>query len=181
MAGRSVHDSTSPAAHCGGAWVADVSGRNGLRRRPAGGRAGWVVCKPRVSGAGTGGLYTLFQNDNLLGLFPGTPSWSPNFDPNGQQIMKGASIRADVTPEYLVVGYIIGARVAAVMLAGGVVSWLVVMPAIVFFGKHLAAPVYPGVVPISQMTPSDLWSTYVRPMGAGAVAASGLITLLRTA
>lgn len=132
-------------------------------------------------GLGLGGLYTLFQNDNLLGLFPGTPSWSPNFDPNGQQIMKGASIRADVTPEYLGVGYIIGARVAAVMLAGGVVSWLVVMPAIVFFGKHLATPVYPGVVPISQMTPSDLWSTYVRPMGAGAVAASGLITLLRTA
>jgi uncharacterized oligopeptide transporter (OPT) family protein len=95
--------------------------------------------------------------------------------------MKGASIRADVTPEYLGVGYIIGARVAAVMLAGGVVSWLVVMPAIVFFGKHLTTPVYPGVVPISQMTPSDLWSTYVRPMGAGAVAASGLITLLRTA
>jgi putative OPT family oligopeptide transporter len=132
-------------------------------------------------GLGLGGLYTLFQNDNLLGLFPGTPSWSPNFDPNGQQILKGASIRADVTPEYLGVGYIIGARVAAVMLAGGVVSWLVVMPAIVFFGKHLTTPVYPGVVPISQMTPSDLWSTYVRPMGAGAVAASGLITLLRTA
>jgi putative OPT family oligopeptide transporter len=132
-------------------------------------------------GLGLGGLYTLFQNDNLLGLFPGTPSWSPNLDPNGQQILKGASIRADVTPEYLGVGYIIGARVAAVMLAGGVVSWLVVMPAIVFFGKHLATPVYPGVVPISQMTPSDLWSTYVRPMGAGAVAASGLITLLRTA
>jgi putative OPT family oligopeptide transporter len=131
-------------------------------------------------GLGLGGLYTLFQNDNLLGLFPGTPSWSPNFDPNGQQILKGAAIRADVTPEYLGVGYIIGMRVAAVMLAGGVVSWLVVMPAIVFFGKHLATPVYPGVVPISQMTPSDLWSTYVRPMGAGAVAASGLITLLRT-
>lgn len=132
-------------------------------------------------GLGLGGLYTLFQNDNLLGLFPGTPSWSPNFDPNGQQVMKGASIRADVTPEYLGVGYIIGIRVAAVMLAGGVVSWLVLMPAIVFFGKHLPGPVYPGVVPISQMTPSDLWATYVRPMGAGAVAASGLITLLRTA
>src|SRR5580704_3704860 len=46
-------------------------------------------------GLGLGGLYTFFQNDNLLGLFPGTPSWSPNFDPNGQQIMKGAAIRAD--------------------------------------------------------------------------------------
>ncbi|HTV08726.1 MAG TPA: oligopeptide transporter, OPT family [Candidatus Aquilonibacter sp.] len=132
-------------------------------------------------GLGLGGLYALFQNSNLLALFPDTPNWSPNFDPHGQQIMKGAAIRADVTSEYLGVGYIIGIRVAAIMLAGGVVSWLVFMPAIVFFGKHLPTPVYPGVVPISQMTPSDLWSTYVRPMGAGAVAASGLITLLRTA
>jgi len=132
-------------------------------------------------GLGLGGLYTLFQNENLLSLFPATPNWSPNFDPNGQQILKGAAIRADVTPEYLGVGYIIGLRVSAIMLAGGVFSWLVLMPAIVFFGKHLAGPLYPGVVPIAQMSPSDLWSTYVRPMGAGAVAASGLITLLRTA
>jgi putative OPT family oligopeptide transporter len=131
-------------------------------------------------GLGLGGLYTLFQNENLLSLFPATPNWSPNFDPNGQQILKGAAIRADVTPEYLGVGYIIGLRVSAIMLAGGVFSWLVLMPAIVFFGKHLPGPLYPGVVPIAQMSPSDLWSTYVRPMGAGAVAASGLITLLRT-
>jgi len=51
----------------------------------------------------------------------------------------------------------------------------------VFFGKHLSGPLYPGTVPIAQMDPSSLWRTYVRPMGAGAVAASGLITLLRTA
>ncbi|HEX4154951.1 MAG TPA: oligopeptide transporter, OPT family [Acidobacteriaceae bacterium] len=132
-------------------------------------------------GLGLGGVYALLQNSNLLALFPDTPNWSPNFDPHGQQIMKGAAVRADVTSEYLGVGYIIGIRVAAIMLAGGVVSWLVFMPAIVFFGKHLPGPIYPGVVPISQMTPSDLWTTYVRPMGAGAVAASGLITLMRTA
>jgi putative OPT family oligopeptide transporter len=132
-------------------------------------------------GLGIGGLYTLFQNENLTRLFPATPNWQPNFDPNGQQILKGSAIRADVTPEYLGVGYIIGIRVAAVMLAGGVFSWLVMMPAIVFFGKHFAGPLYPGTIPISQMDPSGLWRTYVRPMGAGAVAASGLITLLRTA
>jgi uncharacterized oligopeptide transporter (OPT) family protein len=72
-------------------------------------------------------------------------------------------------------------RVAAVMLAGGVFSWLVLMPAIYFFGSHLTTPLYPGTVPIHDMSPSDLWRTYVRPMGAGAVASSGLITLLRTA
>ena len=65
------------------------------------------------------------------------------------------------------------------MLAGGVFSWLVLMPAIHFFGQSLT--IYPGTSPISSMDPSTLWKTYVRPMGAGAVAAAGLITLLRTA
>jgi putative OPT family oligopeptide transporter len=130
-------------------------------------------------GLGLGGLYTLFQNDNLFALWPSTPK--SDFDFGVQHLLKGGSVRADCTPEYLGVGYIIGIRVAAIMLAGGVFSWLVLMPAIYFFGSHLAAPLYPGTVLIAQMSPSDLWRTYVRPMGAGAVAASGLITLLRTA
>jgi putative OPT family oligopeptide transporter len=129
-------------------------------------------------GLGLGGLYTLFQNENLFGLFPGTPDSS--FDIGEQHLLKGGAIRADVTSEYLGVGYIIGARVAAVMVAGGVFSWLVLMPAIYFFGSHLTAPLYPGTTLIKDMSPSDLWRTYVRPMGAGAVACSGLITLMRT-
>ncbi len=129
-------------------------------------------------GLGLGGLYTLFQNENLFALWPSTPK--RDFDLGAQHLLKGASIRADVTPEYLGVGYIIGIRVAAIMLAGGVFSWLVLMPAIYFFGSHLSTPLYPGTVLITQMSPSDLWRTYVRPMGAGAVAAAGLITLLRT-
>jgi putative OPT family oligopeptide transporter len=129
-------------------------------------------------GLGLGGLYTLFQNDNLFGLWPSQPT--RNFDYGPQHLLKGGSIRADCTPEYLGVGYIIGARVAAIMLAGGIFSWLVLMPAIYFFGSHLSAPLYPGTVMIKDMSPSDLWRTYVRPMGAGAVAAAGLITLIRT-
>jgi putative OPT family oligopeptide transporter len=124
-------------------------------------------------GLGLGGLYTLFQNENLLGAWPGTPNYEPKWLP-------GAALRAEATPEYLGVGYIIGPRVAGVLFAGGVFSWFVIMPAIHFFGAHLPGAIYPGVVPISQMSPSDLWRTYVRPMGAGAVAASGLITLLKT-
>jgi putative OPT family oligopeptide transporter len=130
-------------------------------------------------GLGLGGVYTLFQNDNLFALAPSQPDYQPDF--GVQRLLKGSSIRADCTPEYLGVGYIIGLRVSAIMLAGGVFSWLVLMPAIYFFGSKLSAPLYPGTVLITQMSPSDLWSTYVRPMGAGAVAAAGLITLLRTA
>src|ERR1035437_4492295 len=130
-------------------------------------------------GLGLGGRYALFQHDNLFGLWPGTPKYDPDLG-GTQHLLKGASVRADCTSEYLGVGYIIGARVAAIMLAGGVFSWLVLMPAIYFFGSHLSGPLYPGIVPVSQMSPSDLWRTYVRPMGAGAVAAAGLITLIRT-
>ena len=124
-------------------------------------------------GLGLGGVYTLFQNGNLFGAWPSTPNYEPRWLP-------GAAIRADATPEYLGVGYIIGPRVAGVIFAGGVFSWLVLMPAIHFFGAHFTGPIYPGTQPISQMTPSDLWAAYVRPMGAGAVAAAGILTLLRT-
>jgi putative OPT family oligopeptide transporter len=129
-------------------------------------------------GLGLGGLYTFFQNKNLLAAWPGNPEYRPDFGPS--HVMKGASINADATSEYLGVGYIIGSRVAGVIFAGGVFSWLVVMPLIYFFGKELGHPVYPGQIPIEQMGPGDLWATYIKPMGAGAVAAAGLITLLKT-
>ena len=124
-------------------------------------------------GLGLGGVYTLFQNENIFGAWPGTPDYQP-------QWLKGAAIRADATPEYLGVGYIIGPRVAGVLFAGGVFSWLVIMPAIYFFGSHFPQAIYPGTKPIAQMSPSDLWAAYIRPMGAGAVAAAGVITLVKT-
>ena len=95
-------------------------------------------------------------------------------------MLKGASINADATSEYLGVGYIIGPRVAGVIFAGGVFSWLVIMPLIYFFGKELGHPSIPARFPSAQMGPSDLWATYIKPMGAGAVAAAGLITLIKT-
>ena len=129
-------------------------------------------------GLGIGGIYTLFQNKNLFGAWPDTPEYRPDF---GQQhVLKGASINADATSEYLGVGYIIGPRVAGIIFAGGVLSWLVIMPLIYFFGKDLSHPIYPGLVPIGQMGPWDLWATYIKPMGAGAVAAAGVITLIKT-
>jgi len=102
-------------------------------------------------GLGLGALYTFFQNENLFKAWPGTPEFQPDFGP--QHALKGASIKADATPEYLGVGYIIGPRVAGVIFAGGVFSWLVLMPLIYFFGKGLATPVYPGTIPIAAMGP----------------------------
>ncbi len=129
-------------------------------------------------GLGLGAVYALFQNSNVFKLWPGTPEYRPDF--GADHIMKGSSIKADTTAEYLGVGYIIGSKTAGIMVAGGVFSWLVLMPLIYFFGKSLPMPIYPGTVPIAQMGPGDLWSTYIRPMGAGAVAAAGLVTLFKT-
>jgi putative OPT family oligopeptide transporter len=125
------------------------------------------------AGLGLGALYTLFQNENMFSLWPSTPTYTPSWFP-------GSSLRANTTSEYLGVGYIIGPRIAGVIFSGGVFAWLVVMPAIKFFGSHVPGAIFPGTVPISQMGPDDLYRAYIRPMGAGAVAAAGLITLLRT-
>jgi putative OPT family oligopeptide transporter len=124
-------------------------------------------------GLGLGGVYTLFQNENALAVINPTPNYSPSWLP-------GASLRAATTSEYLGVGYIIGPRIAGVIFAGGVFSWLVMMPAIKFFGSMVPTPIYPSTIPIAQMASDDLWRFYIRYIGAGAVAAAGLITLLRT-
>jgi putative OPT family oligopeptide transporter len=123
-------------------------------------------------GLGLGGVYTICMN--TLGMWPGQPEYRPNWLP-------GASFRAAITSEYLGVGYIIGPKVSGTLFAGGVISWLVLMPAIKFFGSLSPnTPLYPSTVPIPQMSPDQLWASYIRPMGAGAVAASGLITLIKT-
>ncbi len=121
---------------------------------------------------GLGGVYTFLMNS--VGAWPQQPEYRPSWFP-------GASLRAAITSEYLGVGYIIGPKVAGTLFAGGVFSWFVLMPAIKFFGGLApSAALYPSTIPIPQMTPDQLWSSYIRPMGAGAVATAGLITLVKT-
>jgi putative OPT family oligopeptide transporter len=103
-----------------------------------------------------------------------------------------ATLNVDVSPEYLGVGYVIGPRIAGTMVAGGVLSWLVLLPLLSILGSYLTEPL-PPIHPnfannpatgrpflISEMSPGQLWSAYIRYVGAGAVLASGLLTLART-
>jgi len=122
-------------------------------------------------GLGIGGVYTWLMNS--MQMWTSQPEYQPKWLP-------GASFRAAITSEYLGVGYIIGPKTAGTIFAGGVFSWLVLMPAIRFFGQGLTGPLYPSTVPIAEMSPDQIWSSYIRPIGAGAVAAAGLITLIRT-
>jgi putative OPT family oligopeptide transporter len=103
-----------------------------------------------------------------------------------------ATLNVDISPEYLGVGYVIGPRIAGTMFAGGVLSWLVLLPLLSILGNYITVP-FPPIHPsfvnnpatgrpflISEMAPTQLWSAYIRYIGAGAVLASGLITLART-
>ena len=122
-------------------------------------------------GFGLGLLYK-FLNEALL-LWRPRPIYQPGWHP-------GATIAADVTPEYLGVGYIIGPKTAGMIFAGGVLSWLVTIPMIKFFGSGLVDPIFPGTIPIREMDAFAIWRAYIRPIGAGSVAMAGLFTLSRT-
>jgi putative OPT family oligopeptide transporter len=93
---------------------------------------------------------------------------------------KAGSISAEISPELLGVGYIIGPRIASIMCAGGVLAYLVLIPAIKFFGEHVTGVVPPGTMPISEMGPNDVRGAYVLYIGAGAVAAGGIISMARS-
>ena len=86
--------------------------------------------------------------------------------------------RIDGTPALLGVGYIIGPRIAAITLAGGAVGWWVLIPIIKMYGQGYVK-IFPSVIPISQMSAMDIWSNYIRYIGAGAVAVGGLYNLAR--
>src|SRR6266851_1624836 len=90
------------------------------------------------------------------------------------------SVSAEISPELLGVGYIIGPRIGSIMCAGGVLAYLVLIPAIKFFGSGLTQPLAPGTIPIGEMSPDDIRGAYILYIGAGAVAAGGIVSLLRS-
>jgi putative OPT family oligopeptide transporter len=93
---------------------------------------------------------------------------------------EAGSISAEISPELLGVGYIIGPQVAALMVGGGILAYLVLIPMIKFFGAGIGEVLPPGTVPIADMGPSQIRGAYVLYIGAGAVAAAGIISLFRS-
>ncbi len=94
--------------------------------------------------------------------------------------LKGGSVSAEISPELLGVGYIIGPRIASVMCAGGVLSYLLLIPMIKFFGERIVGPLAPGTIPISEMGPNQVRGAYILYIGAGAVAAGGIVSLVQS-
>src|SRR5437773_6205976 len=92
---------------------------------------------------------------------------------------RAGSVGMEITPELLGVGYIIGPRIASIMCGGGVLAYLVLIPMIKFFGEGMTTILPPGTMPISKMSPGAIRAAYILYIGAGAVAAGGIISLGR--
>lgn len=96
-------------------------------------------------------------------------------------VLKKAVLGMEPTPALLGVGFILGPRIAGIMVAGGLLSWLGIIPLIAYFGEHLPQPLFPEqLLPIAQMSADQIWNRYIRYIGAGAVAVGGLITVAKS-
>ncbi len=133
------------------------------------GEVGGVSAGTVFSGLGIGALFK-YLGDGLK-LYPSEIEWTiPGW--------KNAAIGGDAYPSLLGVGYIIGPKISAYMLSGAVLGWLGFIPLISAFAGNTV--IYPGTVPISQMDYWDIWGTYIRYIGAGAVASGGIISLIKS-
>src|SRR6266436_5350797 len=128
--------------------------------------------KTIFAGLGVGFLYQV--------LMTGFKGWKDTPEKVFGSPFKAGSISAEISPALLGVGYIIGPRIASIMCAGGVLAYLVLIPAIKFFGSGMTTALAPGTVPISEMGPSQIRGAYILYIGAGAVAAGGIISLFRS-
>src|SRR5262249_54496401 len=141
------------------------------------GERGGALAATVFKGLGIGALWKSLSW--IFQLFRTTVGYSmarTSFFPN-------ATLNVDISPEYMGVGYVIGPRIAGVMFAGGVLSWMVLLPLLSILGQYMPGPLPPvpaSGLTISQMSASQLWSAYIRYTGAGAVLAAGIITLCRT-
>jgi putative OPT family oligopeptide transporter len=100
------------------------------------------------------------------------------FTAKGQGLPKGV-IGGEISPELLGVGYIIGPRVASIMLAGGALAYLVLVPAIAFFSSNQTAALPPGTKLVGEMGVGEIRNAYILYIGAGAVAAGGVISMFQ--
>jgi putative OPT family oligopeptide transporter len=135
------------------------------------GEQGGTNAKTVFLGFGIGAIYKLLNT--------GFKFWSDI--PNRMlTFFKGASISAEVTPELLGVGYIIGPKVSANMMAGGTLAYLILIPAIKIFGENLTTVMFPATMLIKDMSPNEVRNAYVLYIGAGAVATGGIISLIKS-
>ncbi|MDQ3389034.1 MAG: oligopeptide transporter, OPT family, partial [Gemmatimonadota bacterium] len=143
------------------------------------GETGGAKAKLVFGGLGIGALYQLLVHGSGVSLWPREPE-THLFGATQTPGLRKVVASGDLSPELLGVGFIIGPKIAAIMLAGGLTAWFALIPLIDLFGAGLTTPVFPErEALIGAMDAGTIWNRYVRYIGAGAVAGGGIITLLR--
>jgi len=125
------------------------------------------------------GLGIAFLYKTLMALF-GFWKDVPRYIFSRESVLPNGTVTGEITPELLGVGYIIGPKIAGVMVGGGILSWLVLIPLITLLGDNLTTVFAPAEKLISDMSPNEIWSNYIRYIGAGAVTFGGIITLIKS-
>ena len=151
---------------------ASPSAQTEIRAAETAGLGAAPGAKAIFTGFGVGLVYTTFNIALKAWKDVSEKVFGPPF--------KSGSVSVEVSPALLGVGYIIGPRIASIMCAGGVLSYLLLIPMIKFFGEHLTAPLAPGAKLISEMSPNQIRGAYVLYIGAGAVAAGGIFSLVQS-
>lgn len=139
------------------------------------GEEGGDKSKVVFAGLGIAAVYKFIADG--LSLFPS----EVNFDIQNETYTCG--IGMDVLPALAGVGYICGLKISSYMFAGGILSYLVLIPAISYFGGDTASVIVDqagNAIPFNQLDPGSIWGQYIRYIGAGAVAAGGIISLIKT-
>ena len=139
------------------------------------GEEGGDKSKVVFAGLGIAAVYKFIADG--LSLFPS----EVNFDIQNETYTCG--IGMDVLPALAGVGYICGLKISSYMFAGGILSYLVLIPATSYFGGDTASAIVDeagNAIPFNQLDPGSIWSQYIRYIGAGAVAAGGIISLIKT-
>lgn len=133
------------------------------------GEEGGAKASTVFAGMGIGAVYKLITDG--LKLFPSEVDFEI-------KSYKGSGIGADVLPALAGVGYICGPKVSSYLLAGGTVGWFVMMPLITLFGGDMI--LYPATAPVSELGAWGVWGSFIRYIGAGAVAAGGVMSLIKS-
>ena len=137
-----------------------------------------------ASDSGGSGATNVFWGLGIGAAFKAVVGWAealPDSLTVKIPLLKKGQVSTDVSAALFGVGYILGPRVASIMVGGGLLSSLIIIPAIAYWGEGRAEPLYPETVKmISEMSPGLIWTRYVRYIGAGAVATAGIITLIRS-
>ncbi|MFW9842882.1 MAG: OPT family oligopeptide transporter [Candidatus Thorarchaeota archaeon] len=137
------------------------------------GDVGGSRAKTVFMGLGIGALYNSALAIGKL--------WSSTPEYNFRGFLRGGTIGVDATPALMGVGYIIGPRIAGLMLAGAVMGYLGIGPLLAFIGQQIPGLIIaPGTIPLSEMDPAELRNSYIKYLGVGAVALGGTVSLVKS-